>query len=341
MKADDLRALLLTGAANIRWVTGFSGSSAKVYVPSGGEPVLVTDGRYVERASEEAPGWTVVSDRAWGWLADHHDPGTPLAVEADHMTWAAARQLEEQTLAACLRPTTGVVETLRQIKDDREIDTLRRACAITVAAFEQALGWLSPGLSEQAVTRRLVDEMIDLGADASAFEPIVAAGSNGSRPHHSPGTDPIRSGHLVTMDFGALVDGYHADMTRTVAVGTPDPDLIGVYEVVRAAQHAGVALVADGVGAADVDRSCREVIEAAGHGDAFLHPTGHGVGLDIHESPILSSTTTSTLHDRMTVTVEPGVYIAGLGGVRIEDVVLVGPTGAERLTTAPRQLITL
>lgn len=341
MATDELASLLLTAGPNIRWLTGFSGSAAKVYVPLDGQPVLVTDGRYVERAGEEAPGWQVINDRDWGWLDTHHDPGCRLAVEADHLTWATVRQLEGRTPELALHPTTGVVETLRQVKDAGEIAALRRACALTVQAFDQALDWLEPGISELAVARRLVDEMVERGADAAAFEPIVATGENGSRPHHSPGTDLIRSGDLVTMDFGALVRGYHADMTRTVAVGSPDPALAQVYQVVAAAQQAGVDVVTDGVGAADVDRACREVIAEAGHGEQFLHPTGHGVGLAIHESPLLSATATSTLHDRMTVTVEPGVYIAGLGGVRIEDVVLVGLTGAERLTTAPRQLITL
>lgn len=341
MRGGDVGALLITQPVNVRWLTGFTGSAGQVYVPLDGEAVLVTDGRYTERAAEEAPGWTVVTDRTWGWLGAHHAVGSPLAVEADAIPWATVQVIESLGVAAALTATSGLVATLRQIKDDHEIALQRRACAVTTEAFEGALGWLRPGLSEREVARRLVADMVALGADGPAFEPIVASGSNGSRPHHDPGARVLAAGDLVTMDFGALVEGYHADMTRTVALGAVEPALRAVYDLVEAAQQAGVESAVVGASLSEVDGACRDLITAAGHGGHFEHGTGHGVGLGLHETPFLARTAVGTLRDRMTVTVEPGVYVPGLGGARIEDVVLVTRAGAERLTTAPRHLISL
>ncbi|MGI9016426.1 MAG: M24 family metallopeptidase [Euzebya sp.] len=341
MASEGVSALLVTDWANICWLTGFTGSAGVVYVTREGEPVLVTDGRYAERAADEAPGTAVLLDRTWGWLADSHPRDRELAVEADHMTLATAQSLRELDPDLTLRPTSGLLQTLRQRKDATEIAALRQACAITGQAFEDALGWLAPGLTEIAVARRLVATMIDLGADGPAFAPIVAAGLNGSRPHHDPTGARLAAGDLITMDFGALVDGYHADMTRTVSLGDPDPSLIRIHDVVHDAQQAGVQAAVVGASTQQVDSACREPIGRAGHAEEFVHGTGHGVGLAIHETPFLGRNSPGTLADRMTVTVEPGVYVAGLGGVRIEDVVLVAATGSERLTTAPRQLIRL
>lgn len=341
MRGGDAGALLVTDRTNVRWLTGFTGSAGHVYVPTEGEALLVTDGRYTERAGEEAPDWTVVIDRTWGWLGEHHRPDASLAVEADVMPWEVVRTLTDLGVAAALQPTSGLVATLRQIKDDDEIALLRRACEITAQAFDHALGWLQPGLTEVEVAQRLIADMVAAGADGSAFDPIVASGPNGSRPHHSPGQRVLASGDLVTMDFGALVAGYHADMTRTVALGTVDLAQRRIYDLVHAAQQAGVAAALDGADVVEVDRACRQLIAKAGHGEHFEHGTGHGVGLGLHETPFLGPTSAGTLRDRMTVTVEPGVYVPGLGGVRIEDVVLVTTTGADRLTQAQRDLVQL
>lgn len=341
MGEEGIGTLLVSDRTNVRWLTGFTGSAGQVYVPVAGDALLVTDRRYTERAGEEAPGWTVVTDRTWGWLGEHHPAAATLGVEADVLTWAVVQTLEELGAAAGLVPTSGLVATLRQIKDDDEIALLRRACAITAQAFEGALAWLRPGLTEVQVATRLIADMVAAGADAAAFDPIVAAGPNGSRPHHDPGVRPLAAGDLVTMDFGALVGGYHADMTRTVALGSIDPALRRLHDLVHEAQQAGVDAVMDGADVVAVDRACRDVITQAGHGAHFEHGSGHGVGLGLHETPFLAATSAGTLHDRMTVTVEPGVYVPGLGGARIEDVVLVTSAGAERLTPARRDLIHL
>ena len=348
MRADAIAALLLTDLVNIRWLTGFTGTAGAAYVTTEGPATLIIDNRYTERAQDEAPSAVILTDSSPGWLLELHDVSVPLAVEADHLTWSGLTRLRELDDAMTPVATTGLVATLRQRKDAAEIAHLRRACGITGEAFEDALTWLAPGLSEVDIARRLIDTMGQLGAEGSAFAPIVATGPHGSRPHHDPTTRTVAAGDLVTMDFGARVAGYHADMTRTVAVGTPSPELREIHDLVRRAQDAAADSVADGVPTADVDGVCRSIISDAGHGEHFVHGTGHSVGLQIHETPFLGSKTTGTLRAGMTITVEPGVYVPGTGGVRIEDVVLVVDGSAEgvhrtneRLTTATRELICL
>ena len=228
---------------------------------------------------------------------------------------------------------------LRLVKDDGEVARIEAACAIADDALAAMVGLLDDGPTEAGFALALDGEMRRLGADDVSFETIVASGPNGSRPHHSPSDRVVARGDLVVIDFGALVDGYHSDMTRTVAVGGPDAlddTQRRMVEVVRASQAAGVAAVRSGADARAVDAACREVIAEAGWGDAFVHGTGHGVGLDIHEEPRVSATGDATLAPGHVVTVEPGVYLPGHGGVRIEDTVVVTESGCRTLTRAPK-----
>ncbi|MEO7427815.1 MAG: M24 family metallopeptidase, partial [Acidimicrobiales bacterium] len=228
---------------------------------------------------------------------------------------------------------------LRAVKDSGEVARIEAACAIADDALAAVLPLLEDGPTEAAFALALDGEMRRRGADDVSFATIVAAGPNGSRPHHEPGSRPIERGELVVIDFGALVDGYHSDMTRTVAVGGVDgldATQRRMVEVVTAAQAAGVAAVRAGDPSKVVDAACRAVIEEAGWGDAFVHGTGHGVGLDIHEAPGVSSGSDATLAAGHVVTVEPGVYLPGHGGVRVEDTVVVTIDGCRTLTCAPK-----
>jgi Xaa-Pro aminopeptidase len=229
-----------------------------------------------------------------------------------------------------------MVGGLRLHKDDGEVARIEAASAIADAALAAVRPRLAEGLTEAAFGLALDGAMRALGADDVSFETIVASGPNGAKPHHRPARRTIAEGDLVVIDFGALVDGYHSDMTRTVMVGEPTPTQARMYEVVLEAQAAGVAAVADGVAARAVDEACRAVIDRAGWGDAFLHGTGHGVGLDIHEDPRVGQTATATLSSRCVVTVEPGVYLPEHGGVRIEDTVVVTPDGCRPVTLTPK-----
>jgi Xaa-Pro aminopeptidase len=347
---DGCDAALVTHLTNIRYLTGFTGSAALLVVPAEGEGevVLVTDGRYEEQAAGELDGAGVPARVSIGrtvarqreLVAALLEGVGRIGLEADHVSWNDQRRYADAWFpGATLVPTSGLVETLRGTKDDGEVARIEAACAIADAALADVAPGLSDGPTEAAFARALDDRMRDLGADDISFETIVASGPNGSRPHHTPEDRTIEHGDLVVIDFGALVDGYHSDMTRTIAVGGLEalgPEQRRMVAVVAEAQAAGVAAVAPGVPTRAVDEACRAVIDAAGWGDAFVHGTGHGVGLDIHEDPRVSSTADDTLAPGHVVTVEPGVYLPGLGGVRIEDTVVVTAAGGRTLTHAPK-----
>ncbi len=339
-------ALLVGNLTNVRYLTGFTGSAALLLVtPS--DTVFVTDGRYKDRAAAEldAAGVSatleVVND-AEATVVEHvaRLGLRTVGLEADTVTWSTQRRLAaalDKGADGCEAvPTTAVVETLRLTKDAGEVARIRAAAAIADRALDTVRRRLLDGLTESEFAAELDATMRHLGADDLSFETIVASGPNGARPHHTPSDRQIAQGDLVVIDFGALVDGYHSDMTRTLGVGTLDEERRHMLDVVLASQAAGVAAVTSGADCATVDKACRDLIEEAGMGDAFLHSTGHGVGLDIHEEPRVSSRSTATLRPGHVVTVEPGVYLTGIGGVRIEDTVLVTEDGCERLTLAPK-----
>jgi Xaa-Pro aminopeptidase len=336
---EELDALLVTTLVNVRYLTGFTGSAAQVLVTAdGANDILVTDGRYTDQAAEETPDLPVVLVPSDGWLRDALGSRPTLGLEAHTVPWAAATTIA-RSVDSRMVASQGLVEQLRQVKEPSEIALLRRACAIADDAFAELLGWLAPGMVERDVAVRLERAMVDRGAAERAFATIVASGPNSAIPHHRAADRVLEAGDLVKLDFGALLDGYHSDMTRTVSIGEPTETQRRMDDVVRAAQAAGVAAVRPGVTGADVDRVCRDVITGAGWGDAFLHGTGHGVGLDIHEDPRVSTTATATLEPGHVVTVEPGVYLPEHGGVRIEDTVVVTTDGCRPLTHAPKDLV--
>jgi Xaa-Pro aminopeptidase len=339
--------LLLTHLTNIRYLTGFTGSAALLLVRPG-ELAFVTDGRYEERAAGELSaagvpaavlvGRTLAAQQEL--VTDRVSGLSRLGLEAEHVSWADQHLYATEWFPGVeLVPTTGLVEGLRVVKDAGEIARIEAACAIADDALAAVAPRLDHGLTEAAFALELDTEMRRRGADDLSFDTIVAAGPNGSRPHHTPSSRSIEPGDLVVIDFGALVDGYHSDMTRTIAVGGPaalDDTQVRMLAVVKESQAAGVAAVRAGVRASEIDAACREVIDAAGWGEAFVHGTGHGVGLDIHEDPKVSSTGDATLAIGHVVTVEPGVYLPGHGGVRIEDTVVVSESGCRTLTRAPK-----
>ena len=370
MQDAGYEALLVSALANVRYLTGFSGSAGMLLV-LGRETVLVTDGRYATQAAEELAG-AGAEARVEAVNASEHArllkgllAGTQrLGLEAEHVSWAAQRRYSESWAEGTeLLATTGLVERLRVEKGPGELARMAAAAAVADEAFAALRGSLDEGPTEAELALALDTEMRRLGADGPAFETIVASGPNAAKPHHRPSSRQVRPGELVVLDFGARVDGYCSDMTRTVwagelgelgreraggagrvARGVPAEgpgraaaELRRLLSVVLASQQAGLAAVRDGVPAADVDRACREVIEAAGWGESFVHGTGHGVGLDIHEAPALASTSSDILSCGHVVTVEPGVYLPGFAGARIEDTVVVGETGCKALTASPKE----
>lgn len=340
-------AVVVGDLVNVRYLTGFSGSAALLAVHGEGA-VLTTDGRYraqvVEQVAEAglSADLEVVVSGAQGQrqaLVDllTRTPGWRVGLEAEHMSWAAKHRWAELLTGAELVPTCGLVEDLRVVKDAGELWTMARAAAIADAALAEVVQLVAPGRSEHEVAMALDSAMRRLGAEDRAFETIVASGPNAAKPHARPTARVIEQGDPVVVDFGATVEGYRSDMTRTFLVGKAPADLRAMWALVEEAQAAGTAAVRAGVAAGDVDDACRRLITAAGRGEAFEHGTGHGVGLDIHEAPWVSAGSAAILNAGTVVTVEPGVYIAGLGGVRIEDTVVVTDEGCRTLTRFPKE----
>jgi Xaa-Pro aminopeptidase len=341
-------ALLVTRMVNVRYLTGFTGSAAMVLIRRD-DVLFVTDGRYRDQsAAELAAAGTeaeIFVGLTGGAQKDHLEEAAEgiarLGLEADAVTWGQQRRFASDWFPrAELVATEGLVEKLRLVKDEGEIDRMAAAAAIADSALAEVRPRLLEAPTEREVALELDFAMRRLGASGSSFDTIVGSGPNGAKPHARPGDRRIEPGELVVIDFGAMVDGYCSDMTRTVCVGEPTSGTARrMVDVVAESQRAGVAAVRAGAGAAEVDGVCRSIIAEAGWEDAFLHGTGHGVGLEIHEEPRVASTSSDTLAAGWVVTVEPGVYLAEHGGVRIEDTVVVTDGGCRVLTNAPKELV--
>jgi Xaa-Pro aminopeptidase len=339
-------AVLVTRLVNVRYLTGFTGSNGVLLVAADGTDVLCTDGRYTLQAKDQAPDVELLIERASAVaLAGRAaaDGIGRLGFESHDVTVDLHRTLAERA-GGELVSIHRAVEDLRAVKDDGEVELLREACAIADRALADLIeeGGLRPGRTEREVGRDLDARMLGHGADAPSFETIVASGPNSAIPHHRPDHRTLERGDFVKLDFGAEYGGYHSDMTRTLVLGAAADWQREVYELVLAAQAAGRAALATGAEVTAIDAAARAVIVAAGHGEQFGHGLGHGVGLEIHEAPALSPLGAGTLADRMAVTVEPGVYLPGRGGVRIEDTLVVRE-GAEPelLTLSSKDLIVL
>jgi Xaa-Pro aminopeptidase len=346
LRQADLDALLVTKLVNVRYLSGFTGSAGSLLVTQDGRgDVLVVDGRYTEQAATQAADLDRIESRLREWLVPRLAGRTRLGVESAHLSWDAARALISELGPVKVMPATGHVEALRAVKDPDEVALLAAACGIGDEVFTRLCTWLTPGLREIDVSRWLEREIIVAGADAVAFPPIVAGGPNGARPHHAPGERHLVQGDLVTLDFGAQVGGYSSDMTRTVALGEPSQRLRSLHDLVLSAERDGIQSVAQGVTTGQVDAACRERIATGGLRERFVHSTGHGVGLEIHEEPSVREGAEAKLLAGMVITIEPGVYVPGLGGVRIEDTVVVtsGTSAgtAAVLTRSPTDLLSL
>jgi Xaa-Pro aminopeptidase len=342
------QALLVTRLVNIRYLTGFSGSAGMLLVLPD-ELVFVTDGRYRDQSAAELAAAGVEARIEIGMTQAAQREAlqaaaagvATLGLEAEAVTWGQQRRLASEWFPdAELVATAGLVEELRRVKDEGEVERMAAAAAAADAALAAVRHRLAERPTEAEFALELDFEMRRHGASGTSFESIVAAGPNGAKPHHRPSDRRIEAGELVVLDFGAVVDGYCSDMTRTLCVGEPASETARrMVEVVAESQRAGVEAVRAGVEAKAVDEACRSLIADAGWADAFLHSTGHGVGLEIHEDPRVSSSSSDTLAAGYVVTVEPGVYLPDHGGVRIEDTVVVTEEGCRVLTNAPKELL--
>ena len=337
-----VEAFLVTGLVNVRYLCGFTGSTAALLVDREGKATLATDGRYAVQAAAECPDVELVVTRSAAptlvaRAAESADVRR-LAIERHLVTLALFTQLQEAGAGEIdFVDAERAVEQLRTVKDPEEIAVLAAACRVTDETFAAAVDLIRPGMTERELAWDLRRLMHERGAEP-AFDSIVAFGANSARPHHQPTDRELARGDLIKIDFGAAIDGYHSDMTRTMVCGRPASWQQELHELVRLVQDEACGQVRPGAVPVELDAAVRARIEAAGH--EVSHGLGHGVGLEIHESPFLvPGSTAARLVDRVAVTVEPGIYLPDRGGVRIEDTVLVGAAGAESLTSSPRELI--
>lgn len=340
---NDLDALLVTNPFNRRYITGFTGTAGVALITKS-DAFFITDFRYFDQASVEAINFTIVehtgpiTEEVASYVADLGI--SRLGFEGEDMTFALYKKYES-ALTAELINTNSLIETLRLIKTPEEIEILQAAAKIADDAYDHILNFIKPGVTEIAVANELEFFMRQQGATSSSFDIIVASGLRSALPHGVASNKVIESGELVTLDYGALYHDYISDITRTVAVGEINDDLTKIYETVLEAQIRGVNGIKPGMTGKEADALTRDYITEQGYGEYFGHSTGHGIGLEVHEGPGLSSRSDIVLKKNMAVTVEPGIYISNIGGCRIEDDIIITETGNERLTLATKELIIL
>jgi Xaa-Pro aminopeptidase len=341
VKAAKVDCLLVSRPEDVSYLSGFTGEDSYLLLGKGGA-CLLTDGRFDEQARKECPGVAIIARKGplAAAVAEHAAARRyrRIGIQADHMTVAGSEALAKAVAGRKVQPVGEILLPLRAVKDAGEVAAIRQAVA---AAQEAFLGLIAGGArnlvgrTEREVAAELDFRMRLAGAEGPSFETIVAAGAHGSLPHYRPGGTRLSLGQAVLIDWGARLSGYCSDLTRVVFLGRIPPKLASVYDVVERAQQAGIAAVAGGAPAADADIAARKVIDDAGYGCYFVHALGHGVGRAIHESPALSRLAKVKLTPGMVVTVEPGIYLPGIGGVRIEDDVLVTSGGRRKLSSLP------
>ncbi|WP_088041692.1 Xaa-Pro peptidase family protein [Bacillus sp. EAC] len=338
-----LDALLITSTYNRRYMTNFTGSSGVALITKE-KALFITDFRYIEQATSQCEGFEIVKHEGLisSEVASQVEKNgvAKLGFEQDHMTFSEYGTYRT-VVKADLVPVTGLIENLRLIKTDAEISVIKEASKIAEAAFDHILGFIRPGLTELEVSNELEFHMRKLGATSSSFDIIVASGARSALPHGVASDKVIETGDFVTLDFGAYYKGYVSDMTRTVSVGEPNPELKKIYDIVLEAQLRGVNGIQAGITGKQADDLTRDYITEKGYGEYYGHSTGHGIGLEVHEGPGLSFRSDLVLQPNMIVTCEPGIYIPNLGGVRIEDDLIVKNGGNENLMSSPKNLIIL
>ncbi|RLK62531.1 aminopeptidase P family protein [Atopobacter sp. AH10] len=340
---NNLEALLITNPYNVRYVANFTGTSGFAVI-SKDKAFFVTDSRYTLQANEQAKGFEVITSKG-----NYYDSLAPyliksgireLGFEADHLSYATYEAIAE-ILPVELVPTKGLILEIRRVKDEDEVAAIQEACRIADEAFHYILTYIKPGLTEIEVANALDFKMRELGASGVSFDTIVASGLRSAMPHGVASNKVIEEGDIITLDYGCYYKGYVSDVTRTFSYGELSDQLKEIHEVVRKAQEAGIKAIKPGVPASHIDDVARQYIKDKGYGEYYIHSTGHGIGLEIHEEPMVSSASLHVLKEGHVITCEPGIYIPGIGGVRIEDDILVTKDGHRVLTTTDRSLINI
>ncbi|MCO5388000.1 Xaa-Pro peptidase family protein [Desulfosporosinus sp.] len=340
MHNGNIDAYVVMRPENGRYLSGFSGGETTLYITLE-KALLLTDFRYIEQAKAQAPEFEIIDagQDHFTTLSEIGQQAQWVGFEGDFITYVDFGKLKDAFSQAELLSLPDLVSHLRSIKDSSEIELIRQAVKIADMAFDEALKTIEIGQTEEEIGLNLEFSMRRAGASGGSFDFIVASGVRSAMPHGTASSKRVQSGEFLTMDFGAIYQGYCSDITRTVFIGDPEDKHRQVYDTVLAAQRAGIQAVAPGRTGKEVDAVARAIIEKAGYGDYFGHGLGHSVGLAIHEGPNLNKREERLLEPGMVITVEPGIYIPNWGGVRIEDIVLVTENGCEVLTKAPKEFI--
>jgi len=342
---DEIDALMVGSTPNYTYLSGFTGSSAHLVITRQ-KGFLITDFRYYEQAQEQAPHFELVRleqeslENKIGKLLEKEGIEC-LGVEADHLVVSEFQRLEQGLPGVRLYPVKKLVEGLRAIKDEEEMEKLREASRLADAAIDHICRWLKPGVTEKEIALEIEIFLRRQGADSLAFPPVVVSGPRGSLPHGIPTDKPVQRGELLTIDLGACLNGYCSDMTRTVAIGPASQEQKQIYSIVLRAQQQALQGIKPGMSGAEADALARNFIQEAGFGGNFGHGLGHGVGMDVHEGPVLSPCSQDSLQPGMVFSVEPGIYLPDRMGVRIEDLVIMKDNGLENLNHSPKQLVEL
>ena len=342
MNEKGLEAVVILSPYNRRYLSGFTGTSGSLLITQD-KSLLITDFRYIQQANDQAQDFEVINQEGpmLGKINELIKEGQykKVGVETHLITYNEYQALN--TDAVELSSIEGVIETIRMIKDEFEIKQIQKAADIVDETYEHILKWVKPGMTENEVNNEMEMFMRSKGATCSSFDTIVASGHRGALPHGVASNKVIEEGDMITLDFGALYEGYVSDVTRTFAIGEPKEEMKKIYNIVLEAQLAALEQIKPGMTGKEADTIARDVIKSYGYGEQFGHSLGLGIGLEVHEGPALSQKSDIVLEENMCITLEPGIYVDGLGGVRIEDDVLVTKNGLQRFTKSSKDLIIL
>ena len=346
MKTNGLNGFLIGSEANRMYLSGFTGSNAMLLITNS-EQYIITDFRYLEQVAKECPDFICVDQGKIGLLRTAFDLACQasckkIAFEAEHISYSRYQELVKESRIEWI-PTEGVVERLREIKEETELEKLAKAESIGDIAFKEVIKFIEEnwkkGITENEVALEIERVMRKNGASGNSFDTIVASGAKSSLPHAKPGDEFLKKGDFVVMDFGCIYEGYCSDMTRTIVIGEASPKHLEIYNTVLKAQELALQGIRAGLKGKEVDAIARHYITEAGYGNYFGHGLGHSVGIEIHENPRFSMAEEQIIESGMVITVEPGIYLPGFGGVRIEDMVIVTKEGIKNLTHSPKELI--
>ena len=342
MNEKGLEAVVILSPYNRRYLSGFTGTSGSLLITQD-KSLLITDFRYIQQANDQAQDFEVINQEGpmLSKINDLIKEGQykNVGVESHLITYNEYQALN--TDAVELSSIESVIETIRMVKDEFEIKQIQKAADIVDETYEHILKWVKPGMTENEVNNEMEMFMRSKGATCSSFDTIVASGHRGALPHGVASNKVIEEGDMITLDFGALYEGYVSDVTRTFAIGEPKEEMKKIYNIVLEAQLAALEQIKPGMTGKEADTIARDIIKSYGYGEQFGHSLGHGIGLEVHEGPALSQKSDIVLEENMYITLEPGIYVDGLGGVRIEDDVLVTKNGLQRFTKSSKDLIIL